>query len=158
MFVARPIILRPRARSRRLASNLEEPRPVGKRLPAWRSRSLHRQVRRLLQPPTLSREPEKPHAGRCLLRARATILMKRERIKRDTIQTAACSIKESRLILNRTDELEPPLSNVANCRNAFDDGQASVAGLFTTDILTTPGMTNSPDSLAPYSLRSPSAR
>lgn len=39
-------------------------------LPAWRSRSLHRQVRRLLQPPPLSREPEKPHAGRCLLRAR----------------------------------------------------------------------------------------
>src|SRR6476661_5000033 len=39
---------------RALASNLEEPRPVGKLLPAWRSRSLHRQVRRLLQPPTLS--------------------------------------------------------------------------------------------------------
>ena len=55
---------------RALASNLEEPHPVGELLPAWRSRSLHRQVRRLLQPPPLSREPEKPHAGRCLLRAR----------------------------------------------------------------------------------------
>src|SRR6478752_4151779 len=65
------LITRPRSLDRALASNLEEPHPVGKLLPAWRSRSLHRQVRRLLQPPTLSREPEKPHARRCLLWTRA---------------------------------------------------------------------------------------
>ena len=38
---------------------------------AWRSRSLHRQVRRTPQSPTLSREPEQPHARRRLLRPRA---------------------------------------------------------------------------------------
>src|SRR6476661_6017030 len=82
---------------RALASNLEEPRPVGKLLPAWRSRSLHRQVRPLLQPPTLSREPEKSHAGRFYFGRGQTILMKRERIKRDTIQNTLAALKESRL-------------------------------------------------------------
>ena len=76
MFVARPIILRPRARSS-AGIKLEEPHPVGELLPAWR---------RLLQPPPLSREPQKPHTGRCLLRARPNHPDEKMRIKRDTIK------------------------------------------------------------------------
>src|SRR5450759_2510092 len=61
---------------RALASDAQESHPAGELLPAWRSRSLHRQVRRILQPPALSREPEEPHARRRLLRTGANHLVK----------------------------------------------------------------------------------
>src|SRR6478672_2967539 len=71
---------------RALASNLEEPRPVGKLLPAWRSRSLHRQVRRLLQHQRYHESLKNLTPADVYFGRGQTILMKRERIKRDTIQ------------------------------------------------------------------------
>jgi putative transposase len=76
----------PAGQDRALASNLEEPRPVGKLLPAWRSRSLHRQVRRLLQPQRYHESLKNLTPADVYFGRGQTILMKRERIKRDTIQ------------------------------------------------------------------------
>jgi hypothetical protein len=53
-------------------------------------------------------------------------LLKRERIKRDTIQNRRLQHQRKAAQLNPTNEPEPPLSNVANCRNAFDDGHITV--------------------------------
>ena len=49
-------------------------------------------------------------------------------------------------------------NSIGSFVKGFTPLRASVAGLFTTDILTKPGTTNSPDSFSSYSLRSPSAR
>jgi len=53
---------------RALASDLEEPHPARKLLPARRSRSPRRRLRRALQSPPLPQELEKPNPRRCLLR------------------------------------------------------------------------------------------
>ena len=54
-----------------------------------------------------------------------TILLQRERIKRDTIRKRRLQHQiESRLTSN-PDEPEPPLAHAANCLKAFDDGHPS---------------------------------
>ncbi len=55
---------------REVASDPEEPHPIGKLLSAWRSRSPDRSLCRSLQSPTLPREPEQRHTCRRLLRQR----------------------------------------------------------------------------------------
>jgi len=55
-------------KDRTLAPNIKEPYPAGKLLSARRPRSPGRSVRRALQSPALSREPEQRHASRRLLR------------------------------------------------------------------------------------------
>ena len=57
--------------NRALASNAQEPHPARELLSARRSRSSDRCIRRVLQPPALSRKPRQPHPGRRLLRARS---------------------------------------------------------------------------------------
>ena len=77
---------------------LEEPHPTGKLLPAWRPGSQHRQVRRSLQPPTLSRELEQSNAGRRLLRARPNHPGgKRKDQTQHNPKTSLAASKESRL-------------------------------------------------------------
>ena len=56
---------------RALAPDPQEPHPAGKLLPARRSRSPDRGLRRRLQPPPLPREHRQSHPGRRLLRARS---------------------------------------------------------------------------------------
>ena len=55
---------------RALAPDAQEPHPARELLPAWRSRSPDRRLRRSLQSPALPREPAQPDTGRRLLRAR----------------------------------------------------------------------------------------
>ena len=57
--------------NRALASNAQEPHPARELLSARRSRSSDRCIRRVLQPPALSREHRQSHPGRRLLRARS---------------------------------------------------------------------------------------
>src|ERR1700730_16149056 len=57
--------------NRALASNAQEPHPARELLSARRSRSSDRCIRRVLQPPALSREHRQSHPGRRLLPARS---------------------------------------------------------------------------------------
>src|SRR6476659_7535129 len=57
--------------NRALASNAQEPHPARELLSARRSRSSKQCIRRVLQPPALSREHRQSHPGRRLLRARS---------------------------------------------------------------------------------------
>ena len=52
-----------------------------------------------------------------------TILLERERIKRQTIKHDACSISASRITSNAT-EPEPPFLKPSSCRKSSDDGQS----------------------------------
>lgn len=52
-----------------------------------------------------------------------TILLKRERIKRDTIQYHCLQHHKKAADFNPTDDLVPPLCNAVDYRDAYDDGQ-----------------------------------
>src|SRR4026208_2549043 len=58
--------------NRALASNAQEPHPARELLSARRSRSSDQCIRRVLQPPALSREHRQSHPSRRLLRARSS--------------------------------------------------------------------------------------
>src|SRR5271156_1152488 len=59
---------------RTLAPDAQEPHPAGELLSAWRPRGPHRSLRRALQPPAISREPEKLDPRRRLRRSRSNHL------------------------------------------------------------------------------------
>ena len=81
-----------------LASDAEEPHPIGKLLPARRFESQYRQVRRSLQSSALSREPEQSNTGRRLLRARSNHPAgKRKDQTQHNPKTSLAASKESRL-------------------------------------------------------------
>src|SRR3954447_26137292 len=78
--------------------NAQEPHPARKLLPAGRSCSQHRKVRRSLQSPTLPRELEQSNAGRRLLRTRSNNPAgKRKDQTKHNPKTSLAASKESRL-------------------------------------------------------------
>ena len=94
---------------RALAPDHEEPGSAGKLLPARRSRTPDRGLRRLLQQPALPREPEQRHTRRRLLRARQSHSQRKgEDQETDNPTTPLATSKTSRII-NHTNEPEPPM-------------------------------------------------
>src|SRR4051794_20842436 len=84
--------------NRTLASDAQEPHPARKLLPAGRSCSQPRKVRRSLQPPALSRELEQSNAGRRLLRTRPNHPAgKRKDQTEHNPKTSLAASKESRV-------------------------------------------------------------
>ena len=71
--------------NRALASDAQEPHPARALLPARRSRTSSRGLHRALQPCPLSREPRQSHPADVYFGRAETILLERERIKRQTI-------------------------------------------------------------------------
>ena len=93
---------------RALAPNYEEPCAAGKLLPPRRPRTPNRGLRRVLQQPTLPREPEQRHTRRRLLRPRQSNSEgKSEDQGTDNPPTALATSKTSGII-NYTNEPEPP--------------------------------------------------
>src|SRR6202165_1097782 len=83
---------------RTLESDVEEPNPARKLLFTWRSRSQHRQVRRLLQSPALPRELEESHASRRLLWTGSDDLARRRKDQtKDNPEPPLAASNESRL-------------------------------------------------------------
>ena len=128
LCVAHPII-RNRRQDRALASNLEEPHPTRKLLAA---RDLESKIGRFVEhynhrryhESLKNRTPADVYFGRG-----QTILLQRERIKRDSIRKRRLQhTDESRLDL-KPEGPEPPLRHAANCLKAYDDGQSQTKQL-----------------------------
>jgi len=75
-----PIIIR------RRSAGIKEPHPAGKLLSPWRSQSLHRQARRYYNHQRCHESLKNLTPADVYFGRGQTILLKRERIKRDTIQ------------------------------------------------------------------------
>ena len=107
---------------RALAPDAQEPHSARELLPARRSRSPDRALRRALQSQALPRKPTEPDAGRRLLRQRPNHPSgtRKDQTRHHQTATIATSV-ESRLNSN-PNEPEPPSLNSSDCPKAFEDG------------------------------------
>src|SRR6476660_7266606 len=108
---------------RALAPDAQEPHLAGKLLPARRSRSSNRGLRRRLQPLPLPREHRQSYPGRRLLRARPDHPGRtRKDQATDHCQSSPAAPTADRLT-SPIDVPEPPLFFLARCPKNSDDGQ-----------------------------------
>src|SRR5215475_3856909 len=110
---------------RALAPDAQEPHSARELLPAWRSRSSDRALRRALQLQALPRKLTEPHPGRRLLRQRPDHPSGTRKDQTRHHQTATIATPvESRLNSN-PNEPEPPFQYSSDCPKAFEDGQSA---------------------------------
>ena len=119
----RPLSPNDPGQDRALAPDAQEPHPAGKLLPARRSRSPDRGLRRRLQPLPLPREHRQSYPGRRLLRARPDHPGRtRKDQTTDHCQSPPAAPTAGRLT-SPIDAPEPPLFYPARCPKNSDDGQ-----------------------------------
>src|SRR5262249_12539220 len=115
---------------RALAPDAQEPHSARELLPAWRSRSSDRALRRALQLQALPRKLTEPHPGRRLLRQRPDHPSGTRKDQTRHHQTATIETPlESRLNSN-PNEPEPPFQYSSDCPKAFEDGHTAKAKIF----------------------------
>src|SRR5262249_46725225 len=107
----------------KIERDAQEPHSARELLPAWRSRSSDRALRRALQLQALPRKLTEPHPGRRLLRQRKDHPSGTRKDQTRHHQTATIATPlESRLNSN-PNEPEPPFQYSSDCPKAYEDGQ-----------------------------------
>src|SRR6185503_7808864 len=109
---------------RTLASLIEKSTPARELLPAWRSRTRHRRLRRPLQSSPLPREPRQPHACRRLLRTRTAHSGHQKGDQAPHHRSTSTPALQSRS-LNPTNEPSYLLVHTLTCPEKPDDGQST---------------------------------
>src|SRR5271156_2800196 len=108
--------------NRALASNAQKPHPARELLSARRPRSPDQCVRRVLQPPALSREHRQSYPGRRLLRTRSNHPAGKRKDQTKNHQKSSVASQQASRITSIQDAPDSLLDQAASCLKISDDG------------------------------------
>src|SRR5271155_5879830 len=112
--------------NRALASNAQKPHPARELLSARRPRSPDQCVRRVLQPPALSREHRQSYPGRRLLRTWSNHPAGKRKDQTQNHPKPSVASQQASRITSIQDGPDSLLDQAASCLKISDDGQSSV--------------------------------
>src|SRR5208282_6679684 len=111
--------------NRALASNAQKPHPARELLSARRPRSPDQCVRRVLQPPALSREHRQSYPGRRLLRTWSNHPAGKRKDQTKNHQKSSVASQQASRITSIQDAPDSLLDQAASCLKISDDGHTN---------------------------------